>query len=446
MNAHLQEAFRDYLNEENILTTGQKVLLAVSGGRDSVAMAHLFHQSSFSFEIAHCNFGLRGEESQRDEDFVRRLAVQLGVTIHVKQFDTAAYANEHKQSIQVAARELRYAWLEQTRQEQGLDCIATAHHMQDNVETVLMNLTKGTGIAGLHGILPKSGQLIRPLLFATREQIDAYARDLQLAFVEDSSNITEKYTRNYFRHQVLPKLREAYPEAVRNIGASISRFREAEVLYREALETHRKKLLEQRGNEYFIPILKLKKSGPLATIVYELLKPFGCSTAQAAQVQDMLNSAPGKYVATHTHRIFRDRTWLIITPNQEEEVAHFVVEANTKVIATPTGKMTLVYREGAALVPVTSAATACLDGKQVKFPLLLRKWKKGDYFYPLGMQKKKKLSRFFIDQKLSQPQKEAVWVLESDKKIIWVVGMRIDDRFKLGPQTEQMLQLEWLPA
>ncbi|MCK7555196.1 tRNA lysidine(34) synthetase TilS [Chitinophaga sedimenti] len=230
----MQEAFRDYILRENLFSNGQQVLLAVSGGRDSAVMAQLFYDAGFRFRVAHCNFGLRGAESIRDEGFVRTLAERLQAPFHVQHFDTEAYAQTYKRSIQVAARELRYRWLEELRMQLGLDYIATAHHLGDNVETVLMNLSKGTGIAGLHGILPKNGHIIRPLLFATREQINQYEQEKKTGFVEDSSNLTDKYTRNFFRHQVIPKLEEAYPEAIRNIGGSIERFREAETLYQEA--------------------------------------------------------------------------------------------------------------------------------------------------------------------------------------------------------------------
>ncbi|UYQ95182.1 tRNA lysidine(34) synthetase TilS [Chitinophaga horti] len=373
----MQEAFRDYIRQQNLLAAEQKTLLAVSGGRDSVVMAHLFHVSGLAFEIAHCNFALRDEESMRDEQFVQALAQRLAVRYHVKHFDTRAFATEHKLSIQVAARELRYQWLEEVRQQQQLDYIATAHHMQDNVETVLMNLSKGTGIAGLHGIPPKSGRVIRPLLFATRQQINQYEKEKETGFVEDSSNITDKYTRNYFRHKVIPKIEEVYPEAIRNIGSSIERLREAEMLYQEALAVHRKKLLEKRGEEYFIPILKLQKTAPLQTIAYELLKPFGCSAAQAAQVVDMLDSGSGKYLSTQTHRIYRDRKWLIITPQQVDQSTHFVIAEGQETVLLPGATIYLQAKDATGITPPTAATIACLDTKHLKYPLLLRRWKKG---------------------------------------------------------------------
>lgn len=430
---------QSYIQQEKLFTPGQRLLLAVSGGKDSVVLAHLCLAAGLNAGIAHCNFRLRDAESERDEQFVRQLAAQYNVPFYVQQFDTADWAQTHKQSIQVAARELRYMWLEKIRQEEGYDYIATAHHMQDNVETLWMNISKGTGMAGLHGILPKQGKLLRPLLFATREDIAAYATAHQLQHVEDSSNATDKYTRNFFRHRVLPLLEEAYPQVVKNTGTGIQRFREAEMLYRQALAVHRKNLLEQRKQEYFIPVLKLKQVQPLHTIVYELLKPFQCSPAQAAQVVDLLDSEPGKWIATPAYRIVRDRKWLIITPLEATTSSHFVIEEGQETVQLPEGQLHIKTGDPAKIPD--QPHIAYIDRKQVQFPLLLRKWKQGDYFYPLGMAKKKKLSRFFIDQKLSLPEKEKVWVLESQKKIVWIVGMRIDDRFRITPGTREVMQI-----
>jgi tRNA(Ile)-lysidine synthase len=431
---------QSYIQQEHLFTAPQRLLLAVSGGQDSVVLVHLCVTAGFNVGIAHCNFRLRDEESDRDEQFVHQLAAQYKVPFYVQQFDTAEWAQKHRQSIQVAARELRYMWLEKMRQEEGYDYIATAHHMQDNVETLWMNISKGTGMAGLHGILPKQGKLVRPLLFATREEISAYAKEHGLEHVEDSSNATDKYTRNFFRHRVLPLLEEAYPQVVKNTGAGIQRFREAEMLYRQAIGVHRRNLLEQRKHEYFIPILKLKKAEPLHTILYELLKPFQCTAAQTAQVADLLDSEPGKWVATPTYRIVRDRKWLIITPQEPAVSAHFVIEEGQETVQLPEAQLLIKTCQPGQMSD--QPHIAYIDKQQLQFPLLLRKWKQGDYFYPLGMAKKKKLSRFFIDQKLSLPQKEKIWVLESHKKIVWIAGMRIDDRFRITPKTQEVLKIE----
>lgn len=444
--ASFREALRAFSDSESLIPAGATVLVAVSGGADSVALAHLLHTSGTAIEIAHANFGLRGRESDRDQAFVEGFARQLGVPFHVRQFDTNTYAQNMRLSIQEAARQLRYAWLEELRAQRGMPLIATAHHMQDSVETLWMNLSKGTGIAGLHGILPKQGPLVRPLLFATREDVAAYMVAEQLAFVEDSSNASDKYTRNYLRHHVLPPLREAYPDVVRQTGASIQRFREAEMLYQQAIEGYRKKLVEQRDGEYFIPVLKFKQVKPLSTIAYEILKPFGCNTHQAAQAADLLNAGPGKFVSTATHRILRDRKWLIITPLREEASAHFLIQNGQTEQRIPGHRITFreAAHDGRPIPP--DPYTAYIDAAELAFPLMVRKWKQGDYCYPLGLNKKKKLSRLFIDQKLSLADKEKIWVLESGKRIVWVMGMRLDHRFRVTEHTEKVLVVKLEPT
>ncbi|MGX5819368.1 tRNA lysidine(34) synthetase TilS [Chitinophaga lutea] len=435
-----------YIATERLLQGGDSVLAAVSGGTDSIVMLHLLVSAGIRTEVAHMNFQLRGDESARDESFVRTLAQQYGLPFHTMRADAAAYAAEHRVSVQVAARELRYAWLETLRQEQGLTAIATAHQLQDNAETLWMNIAKGTGIAGMHGILPKQGRIIRPLLFATRGEITAYAAEHGLQHVEDSSNTTDKYTRNFFRHRILPQLEEAYPEAVRNAGATIARMREAEMLYQQALEAHRKKLLTQRGNQFMMPVLLLQQAMPLGTILYELLKPFGFSPSQSPQIQRLLDSDTGRWVASDTHRIVRDRKWLIIAPLEAAAATYFVIEEGQDRLALPEGEMLFKRLASDGSISDEGPLVAHVDAGQLEYPLLLRRWKQGDYFYPLGLRKKKKLSRFFIDQKLSLPDKEKVWVLESGKRIVWVAGLRIDDRFRITPATRQVLRLQLKPG
>ena len=448
--------FIAFVNKEQLFTTGDGLLLAVSGGLDSVVLCELCFQAGYDFVIAHCNFQLRGEESVRDEQFVQALGKKYGKQVLVKHFDTMAYAEQQKVSVQVAARDLRYAWFESAigNQQSATDSdapthhspltthILTAHHLDDNVETLLMKFFKGTGIAGLHGILPKQGKLVRPLLFARKEELLLFAQQHQLQWVEDSSNAQDKYARNYLRHQVIPSLQQLYPEVVSNLADNINRFREAEILYQQAVEQHKKKLLEYKGEEIHIPVLKLKKTTPLHTIVYEIAKGYGFSPAQVPDIVRLLDSGSGRYVASASHRIIRNRNWLIIAPAATEVATHIIIEEKDTLIKFAAGSLQFTHENTHNSQLPTTNSIACIDDKHLHFPLILRPWKAGDYFYPLGMQKKKKLARFLTDQKLSKTAKEQVWVMESQKRIVWVVGMRIDDRFKITDATKAVLQIE----
>ena len=304
-----------------------------------------------------------------------------------------------------------------------------------------MNFFKGTGIAGLHGILPKQGKITRPLLFARKEDIIDFAEKNKLAFVEDSTNETDKYTRNYFRNQIIPGLLKIFPKVEENLKDNINRFNEIEILYKQAIDLHKKKLLVFIGNETHIPVLKLMKLDPVNTIIYEIIQDYGFTPHQTEEVIGLFKSGSGKYIQSASHRIIKNRNWLIISPKNNNKAVNILIEANEAEIIYEQGKISIKQITPENYNTQTSNLAAQLNADEIQFPLLLRKWKTGDYFYPLGMKKKKKLSRFFIDQKLAITQKEKTWVIEMDKKILWVVGLRIDDRFKVTENTKQVLKL-----
>jgi tRNA(Ile)-lysidine synthase len=441
---NLPDQFQQYWKENfsQLSSANCHLLLAVSGGIDSVVLTDLVFNAGIPFTIVHCNFQLREEESERDEGFVRTLGEKYGVEILVKRFETSPYAEQHKLGIQEAARVLRYDWFNEliSCHPSSANCnLVTAHHADDNIETVLFNIFRGTGINGLHGILPKQGKIIRPLLFAGREDILHYAKEQKLDWVEDSSNASSKYTRNYIRHEILPMLKQVFPAVTENINNSIERWREGEELYDQAIALHKRKLCEVKGNEVHIPVLKLQKSSPVKTITFEIIRDFGFTSAQTQEVLDLFESESGKYVASSTHRIIRNRNWLIIVPIQTTESQNILIEEDMQRTQFAAGE--LFFESTVNCQPSSGNAVAMLDASSIQFPLLLRKWKQGDYFYPLGMRKKKKLSRFLIDQKVSMPDKEKVWVLESNKRILWVIGYRIDDRFKIISSTKEALKI-----
>jgi len=443
-----------------------RLLVAVSGGVDSVVLVDLLHRAGFEFVLAHVNFQLRGSESERDEQFVRSLADLYGKELLVQKFDTKTYAQEQKLSIQEAARVLRYDWFSEILAGWQLagnsltstgnntqftsHFIVTAHHADDNIETVMMHFFRGTGIQGMAGIQPllKERKLIRPLLGFRKNELQLYAAARDLSFVEDSSNASDKYTRNYFRNQLLPQIKEVYPQVEENLLHNIERFREIEEIYRQSVDHQLNRLLEAKGTEWQIPVMKWKQVKPLSTITWELISRFGFHAVQTAEVVKLLDGENGGYQLSSTHRILRDRNRMIIAPNSTTAAQHIQIEEGQAEVVFENGKLTLAAQSATLTHSLTHSFThspseASLDASEIRFPLLLRKWKAGDYFYPLGMQKKKKLGKFLIDLKLSRTEKEQVWVLESDKRILWVLGYRLDNRFRITEKTRQVLQVTY---
>jgi tRNA(Ile)-lysidine synthase len=427
--------------------TNQKFLLAVSGGIDSVVLCELCKQAGAEFAIAHCNFQLRGDESERDESFVRALGVKYDAEVFVKKFDTEAYANEKKISIQEAARELRYDWFVQLKKEKNFSFTLLAHHADDNIETLLINFFRGTGLQGLTAMPEENLDekfFLRPLLEVRRREIIEFAKQNKLQWVEDSSNASSKYTRNFFRNELLPAIKKVYPQAEENLLNNIDRFKQINALYQTSIEELKKKVCEQYASEIRIPVLKLMKYRH-TSLIYEIIKDYGFGEKQVEEVIKLAEAKSGRFVENDSYQIIRHRNWFIIAP--KAKVADTIaIDKGMETVCFSGGKLELktISREKFQLQKQETIAQ--LDGKHIEYPLLLRKWKQGDYFYPLGMRKKKKLARFFIDQKLPKNQKENILVLESNKKIIWVVGMRIDDRFKVTELTKEILSISLTPS
>ena len=434
--------FLSFIDSNRLFARPDPVLLTVSGGIDSIVMLDLFYRAGFSCSAAHCNFKLRGTESDEDEAFVKELAANYDMNIFHVSFNTEEYAASHNMSIQMAARELRYEWFEETREKAGCEYIATAHNKNDVTETFFINLSRGTGIKGLTGIKEKSGNLIRPLLFASREQILEYAMDRQLAWREDSSNATTKYARNKIRHNIIPELEDINPRFIDVMFENVLRLRETGEIFQQALEEKKHQLISRDKRHLLVSVEKLKSDEFARTWLYGILSDFNFTATVVDDVMKSLDGIPGKIFLSPTHRLVKDRDSLIIEPLRQEQQKRYYIENPYLDIEEPLKLCLRIINRSDEFVIPRYPDTACLDFDRLEFPLIIRKWEKGDYFQPLGMENMKKVSDFFVDNKLSIPEKENTWLLTSGKDIVWIIGKRIDDRFKITPSTLKIFQVE----
>ena len=433
--------FFEYINEKHLFEPHQKVLLAVSGGIDSMVLLHLFEKSEFDYGVVHCNFQLRESDSNKDEEFVRKQVLMHGVPFFSTRFDTEDYARVNGISIEMAARELRYSYFEKIRTENHFDFIATAHHQDDLLETFFLNLSRKTGIRGLTGIKEKTGNIIRPLLFASRKEIEDIARTNFIGFREDHTNSEVVYQRNFIRHRILPVFSELNPAFKNNLSETIGNLREVEDVFSFFMQKEKNKVVSVAGDEVSVSIENLLRFAFPKGLLFEILTPYNFNADVIDQVFKSLENLPGKQFFSKTHRLVKDRVHLFITPLPESEDRIFYIEKDDMELFAPFD-LAIEKVQGNHFEIVKSSKIACLDMDKLEFPLLIRKWQHGDYFQPLGMKGFKKLSDFLIDEKIPVHEKENIWLLCSGQKIVWVIGRRIDNRFKITRETRQVFKIE----
>ncbi len=437
--------FTRYIEDNRLVNKNDRVLLAVSGGIDSMVMTHLFIRAGIKTGIAHCNFCLRGDDSDRDEELVRKFASGYNIDFFTKKFDTRAFAEEKGISIQMAARDLRYAWFEKIRKINGFDSVATAHNLNDNIETFLINLTRGTGITGLSGIRKTRDRVIRPLLFATRKSIENYCIENRIEYREDKSNAETKYLRNKIRHLVLPLLSEINPSIESSLNETSERLNDINAIFTSYTSGLRKKLLKKRALIQAIEIEKLNPYLDNNTLLYELFHPFGIRSQSLNDLRNIVTGQSGSEIITPAHRIIKNRKELIISEITIKDDVCLHYGNSDELHECPFIKSVRTINITARFRLPVSRYTACLDLEKITFPVTVRNWQYGDNFYPLGMKHRKKISDYLIDNKIPVLNKEKIKVLISAGKIAWIIGERIDDRFKITDRTRKALKITMKP-
>ncbi len=434
----MHNTLKKHIKNRLSFLSSSKLLIAISGGVDSVVLTHLCHKLKLDFALAHCNFNLRGKESDADEQFVIHLAENLDIEVFIESFETNTYAKNNKLSTQMAARELRYDWFNRLAEHLGFEYILTAHHADDNLETFLINLSRGTGIGGLIGIPEINENVVRPLLPFSREDIKEYAKSEHLKWREDSSNASNKYLRNKLRHDVIPHLKEVNPQLLQNFNKTIEYLKDSKDIIKDRIDSISNHVIQDvNTNGIRYNISEIKKLSNPKNYLYELLKDYGFF--EWNDIYSLLEAQSGKQVLSKTHRLIKDRDYLLLSEIPSKDSKNITVSETDKNVKTPFG--VLLFDEGNALFNKRSNIIH-VDKKLLKFQLTVRQWRDGDYFHPFGMQGKKKLSKFFKDEKFSLIDKEKVWLLCSGNDIVWVINSRVDNRFQVTESTTQILKIE----
>ena len=434
----MENLFLSHLKKNFPSISVSKLIIAVSGGVDSIVLFHLCLKLKLNFFVAHCNFKLREKESDLDEKFVRDLAIKHNIKFYTKSFNTKKLSSNYNKSIQMAARELRYSWFEELSKELNVKHILTAHHLDDSLETFLINLSRGSGIDGLLGIPRVNDTVYRPLLIFKKDEILSYAKENKISWREDSSNRKQDYLRNQIRIEVLPKLKEINPNLLDNFSKSIDRLQQSKSIIKDKIDDFIKNVSFTRDEKMYFEINKIKKVTNIDAYLYELLKRYNFT--QWDDIRCLLDSQSGKQIISKTHKLLKDREHLILVKNSEVENKTALINKSSKEVAVSLGKIKLSI---AKKISKEDSDVIYLDSAKLDFPLKVRNLLSGDYFYPFGMNGKKKVSKYLKDKKISIYDKDKVLILETSKnKIIWVVGMRLDDRFSVTDNTKEITKIK----
>jgi tRNA(Ile)-lysidine synthase len=432
--------FKNHLKEDLPFLKDSKLLIAVSGGIDSMVLLHLLQQLNYDIAIAHCNFSLRGEESNEDEEFIKNYASENKIKIFATHFDTSSFALDNKLSIQVAARQLRYIWFDQLLGENNLDYLLTAHHLDDSIETFLINLTRGTGLEGMTGIPQQNDKILRALLPFTRSQIELYANENNIAWREDSSNASDKYLRNKLRHDVVPELKSLNPSFAESFQQTLKNLQQSASLAHDAAILVYQQVVSEKEGQKHINLEQLLRLPNYKAYLYQWLSSFGFTAW--GDIYSLVAAQSGKQVFSPGYRLLKDREALILEPLKPADKQVYEIQEGITFINEPLA----IKLETTDIISSDSTKNVVfVNNSLIKFPLFVRKWREGDYFCPLGMKgQKKKVSKFFKDERLSLSEKEDTWILCTENEIIWVMGRRADDRFKIRNTTDTILKIEVL--
>lgn len=432
--------FQEHLTHALPFLKDKKLLLATSGGIDSIVLVHLLKKLNYNISIAHCNFKLREDESDGDEQFVRDFAKQNNIPVFITQFDTALFAADNKLSIQLAARQLRYIWFHQLLKEHNLDYILTAHHLDDSLETILINLARGTGLEGLTGIPQQNDRVVRPLLHFTRTEIETYAQENNIQWREDSSNASDKYMRNRLRHDVVPVLKSLNPSFLESFSQTLEHLQQAQTLVQDASVLVYKQVVSEVNNKKHININELKRLPNYKAYLYQWLSPLGFTAWE--DIYALTEAQSGKQVFAPGYRLLKDREVLILEPLKKEDNQVYQIPEGRQETDMPLRlKLTTVNK----VLKTSGNSIIYVDAEKLKFPLFVRNWQEGDYFCPAGMKgQRKKVSKYFKDEKMSLSEKEDTWLLCSENEVVWIIGKRADERFKTNKQTTNILKIEVL--